>query len=192
MVRETNTYGIALSLTSCLGFADNAAGLLGLVTFEVRITGGEPVFMWLVILAEVTFECVVIVGDTGWDGMLLVDKLEGTLCCVLFCIRGWDVTFEGIVWWFWLPSSFACRAGADTFGYPPPALWYVGIATPAVAYANLQKKGGILNTFSFAVKYTAPFYLSKHKDASQSDPIILNIFIFPCCYSSYQRTTPRV
>lgn len=71
--------------------------LPGLMTFEVRITGVDVVFMCVVMFWEVTFECVVIVGDTGWDGMLPAVRLEGTLCWVLFCIRGWDVTFEGIV-----------------------------------------------------------------------------------------------
>lgn len=98
----SNTYGIAFSLTSCRGLTGNAVVLLGLMVFDVRITGVDAVFICVVMLGVVTLECVVIVGDTGWDGMLPVVRLEGTPCCccccwMLFCIRGWDVTFEGIV-----------------------------------------------------------------------------------------------
>lgn len=79
-----DTYGIAFSLTSCLGLAERAVVFPGFVTFEVRRTGEDAVFIWLVRFGDVTLECVVIVGDTGWDGMLLADRFGGALCVVVF------------------------------------------------------------------------------------------------------------
>lgn len=84
--QSDDTYGIAFSFTSCRGLTGNAVVLApGLMAFEVRITGEGAAFTCVVMFGVVTLECVVIVGDTGWDGMLPVDRFEGTLCCCCCC-----------------------------------------------------------------------------------------------------------
>ena len=77
------TYGIAFSFTSCLGLTVRTFVLPELVELEVMMTWVGCVGREL--MCEITFckevlECVVMIGDTGCNGILGAVKLEELEC----------------------------------------------------------------------------------------------------------------